>query len=404
MQSINTSHAAVSSRSVRSSFWPRELVLGLFAFLVGFQILVWFIYVPIGMSGLSDFRTLYASGYMARTGQGAEIYSDKILEVKERLAPIGHPFLQAMDHPAYEALFFAPLSLLSYRSAFVLFILINVCIAAFCVILLTPNFAVLHDRWKFFPAFLFAAFFPITRAIVQGQDSLILLALLSGAWICIQKDHEREAGFLTGLGMFKMQIVIPIAIIFLLWRRWRFVLGFACSSGAAALASIAVVGIHGTREYISMLLGMSLELKTNADAMRYSLSPLTMLNLRGIISAIGEGRIPHWWIQGIIIGSSVAVFALVARRRASLPLAIVAAALVSYHLNAQDASILIIPIGLALCTDDVWMAVAGAATLVAPNAAIYPLFAFIGGIPIVALFARMCASGKWNNLEMTDCT
>jgi hypothetical protein len=351
------------------------------------------------MSGLSDFRTLYASGYMARTGQGAEIYSEKILEVKERLAPIGHPFLQAMDHPAYEALFFEPLSLLSYRPALVLFILLNVGVTIFCVILLTPNFAVLHDRWRFFPAFLFAAFFPITRAIVQGQDSVILLALLSGAWVCIQRGHEREAGFLTGLGMFKMQIVIPIAIIFFLWRRWGFVLGFAVSSIAAALASIAVVGIHGTREYISMLLGMSLELKTNADAMRYSLSPLTMLNLRGIISAIGEGRIPHWWIQGIIIGSSAAVFALVVRRRASLPLAIVAAALVSYHLNAQDASILIIPIGLSLCTDEVWMAAAGAASLIAPNAAVFPLFGFIGGIPTLALFACMCVSGRWQNLE-----
>lgn len=386
-----TSSTNETASAAGGHFWPRELALGLLALLVGFQVMVWFIYVPIGMSGLADFRTLYACGYMVRTGQGAEIYnSEKLFAIKEQLAPIGRPFMQAMDHPAYEALVFAPLSWLSYRWALALFMLLNVGVTGLCLWLLTPNFEVLRRRWTLFPTLLFASFFPITRAIVQGQDSIILLLLFAGALVCIQRKQDVVAGLLLGLGMFKMQIVIPVFVMFVLWRNWRFARGFAVSSIAAGLASFGLVGIRGTREYVSMLLGMSVNLKTNEDAMRYALSPLTMLNLRGIISALFEGRLSHWWVQGIIIGASIAVLVIVARCRPSLPLAAVAACLVSYHLNAQDASILIIPIAIALCGSEVWLAASGIATWIMPNAAIIPLLGFIGGIPVVMMFVIMC--------------
>jgi hypothetical protein len=120
--------------------------------------------------------------------------------------------------------------------------------------------------------------------------------------------------------------------------------------------------------------------------MRYALSPLTMLNLRGLLSAIFQGRISHWPLQALILISSAVVLFVAARCRPSLPLAIVATALVSYHLNAQDASILIIPIGLCLCSDSVWAALAAIALLIVPITAIIPLYAYLGAIPILALF------------------
>ena len=135
-----------------------------------------------------------------------------------------------------------------------------------------------------------------------------------------------------------------------------------------------------------MLLGMSLNLTSEADAIRYSLSPRTMLNLRGLLSALFEVRLPHWWVQGLILVSSLAVVLIVARCRPSLPLAIIAAALVSYHLNAPDATVLIIPIGICLCSNSVWAALAGAAALVVPVTAIVPNYGFIGAIPILGLF------------------
>jgi len=325
---------------------------------------------------------------MVRTHDAHDIYDgDKLLALKEQVAPLGRIFNQPMDHPAYEALLFAPLSLLSYHAAFIVFILFNLGVAFLCIRLLKPSFRVLSKRWTFFPALLVAAFFPITRTIVQGQDSVILLALLAGALVCTQKNKDVQAGLLTGLGLFKLQIVLPIALLFLLWRRWGFVLGFGISSAAAAVTTLLLVGVHGVLQYGSILLGMSLSPLSELDVlMRYALSPLTMLNLRGLLSAIFQGRISHWPLQALILISSAVVLFVAARCRPSLPLAIVATALVSYHLNAQDASMLIIPIGLCLCSDSVWAALAAIALLIVPITAIFPLYAYLGAIPILALF------------------
>jgi hypothetical protein len=105
-------------------------------------------------------------------------------------------------------------------------------------------------------------------------------------------DKDALAGFLTGLGLFKLQIVIPIALLFFLWKRWRFVWGFGISTAATAITTVLLVGIQGARQYASILLGMSLRPMSEADALRiYSLSPLTMLNLRGLLSAMFQGRI-----------------------------------------------------------------------------------------------------------------
>ena len=382
-------------------FWPRELVLGLLPLLVGFEILLWTAYLPLGLRGVADFRTLYASGYMARTHDAHDIYnSDKLLVVKEKLAPIGRTFNQPMDHPAYEVLLFVPLSLLSYRHALIAFIVFNLGVVFLCERLLRPSFHVLSERWKPFPGLIFAAFFPITRAITQGQDSILLLALLAGALVYIQKKNDWRAGFLTGLGLFKLQVVIPIALIFLLWRRWRFVMGFAISSAAATIISLFLVGIQGTLRYANMLLGMSLHLRSEADALRYSLSPRTMLNLRGLLSAFFVGRIPHWWLQGLIIASSLAVLLLVARCRPSLPLAIIAASLVSYHLNAQDTSVLMIPMGFFLCADSAWLVLIALSALIVPVTAIWPLYGYIGAIPILALFvAYLLKGGQFESAE-----
>jgi hypothetical protein len=186
--------------------------------------------------------------------------------------------------------------------------------------------------------------------------------------------------------LFKFQIVIPIALILLLWRRWRFVLGFSASAMAAIIISLLMVGLRGVRQYVTMLLGMSLNLRTSSDALLYSISPRTMLNLRGVLSALLDGHVGHWWIQGLIAASSVAVLVAVARCRPSLPLAILASALVSYHLNAPDASILIIPVGLCLSSGSVRAALAAVAVLIFSCTAILPLYGFLGAIPILTLF------------------
>lgn len=140
-----------------------------------------------------------------------------------------------------------------------------------------------------------------------------------------------------------------------------------------------------------MLLNISVRLRTEAEAMRYMLSPKTMLNIRGLVSGIFLGHLPHWLIQAIILVASALVVLVAAKRRASLPLAIVVAALVSYHLNAHDASVLIIPIALALSSASTLRVLSGTCALIIPGIAIATLLSFWAAIPFLVLFLAILA-------------
>ena len=221
-------------------FWPHELALGLLPLLVGLELLLAFLYVPRALQGLDDFRQLYVGGYMIRTGRARELYDyDTQQRFQDTVVPVGKHDPLIISHLAYEELLFAPLSLLTYKVAYWVFMAFNGALLVLCVGLLRHRLRVLPD-WL--PVLLIPAFFPISRTLEKGQDSIIMLMLLAAALWAL--DHEKDfvAGFLVGIGILKFQIVIPIALLFLLWRRWRFSVGLAVSSVAAGLVSPVVGG------------------------------------------------------------------------------------------------------------------------------------------------------------------
>src|ERR1019366_6973531 len=142
----------------------------------------------------------------------------------------------------------------------------------------------------------------------------IMLTLLAAALWAL--DHEKEfvAGLLVGIGIFKFQIVIPVALLFLMWRRWRFSAGFAVSSSVAGLVSLWLVGLGGARGYAHMLVSMSLRLASVADMHRYSTDPREMIDLRGLVTAIFDGKLAHGYVQFLVLVCSVVVLLMAARR------------------------------------------------------------------------------------------
>ena len=343
-------------------------------------------YIESSLRGVTDFRTWYSAAYMLRTGQGAQIYDMEKLEVvKNTIVPLNRPFMQPM-HLAYEAVLLVPLTFVTYKAAFFVFILLNVGILAWCVVALKDSLSLLSDTSRLLPAMLFLGYYPISRAITQGQDSVILLALLIACNLMLCKGRDYSAGLCIGIGLFKFQIVLPIVLLFLIWKRWKFGLGFAASASVALLSSFLIVGWHGVYQYGSILAGMSYKLTTLQGEIRYSISPLTMMNLRGMVTAILGDHVGHWWVQGIVVALSALFFFIAACSRPSLPLAISAAALVSYHLLAHDATVLIIPIVFCLSSRSVWVVLASILAFLMPNAGISIFHGFIGGFGVLSLF------------------
>jgi hypothetical protein len=377
-------------------FWPHDLILGLLPLILVVQAAMWCLFLPqVGLRGVADFRQLYAGGYMVRTGHARELCDyDAQKRFEDALVPVHIDFMLPISHLPFEALLFVPLSLFSYRTAYWFFLAMNGTLLAVCLWLLKPNMQVLSNRWRWFPALLFAAFYPISRAMVEGQDSIIMLTLLAGALWSLDHDKDLTAGLLIGMGLFKFQIVIPIALLFLMWRCWRVFGGFAISSLTAALISLGLVGLHGAREYADTLLGMSVRLSSRADMLRYGTIPMAMLNLRGLASALLGGTLSQSGIQFVILACSMVVLAVAARRRSSLQLAILASSLVSYHLLCHDASILIIPVAAALCSQSVWRGAVAALLLVVPFSSVVPQYGYVAAIPLLALFVLSVGSAR----------
>ena len=316
------------------------------------QITGWLFFIPAIFDGHADFRSFYNAGYMVRTGEARALYDYETEKVyQDRLISredLAMPFI----HPAYEALLFVPLSLLPYRAAYFAFLTVNLALLAICYRLLRPDMQNLARVWPGLPAAMFL-FLPVTGALMKGQDSVLLLTLLAAAIVCLGEGREFSAGTLTALGLFRFQIVLPIAILFLLWRRWRFSAGFAVAAAVLAAISVGIVGFAQTESYTRSLLSISGSGST-ADLVRYGQPDWQMANLRGLIVGLAGSHLSILSIRRVILLVSATVLLLVAeltpggKSADPLLIAITTSAAVSYHFLFHDLSVLLIPIIFAL--------------------------------------------------------
>jgi hypothetical protein len=144
--------------------------------------------------------------------------------------------------------------------------------------------------------------------------------------------------------------VLPIALLFLLWKRWRFSVGFALSAAALVAVSLALIGREAAASYFRLLLSMSMGLSSTVEQSRLGTPPAIMPNLRGLVFAILNNRVPNDWMLALIVVLSA--ICLVAawiggsktRRGSSLLIAIPASAAASYHFHLHDMAILLLPI------------------------------------------------------------
>ncbi|HKS75889.1 MAG TPA: glycosyltransferase family 87 protein [Terriglobales bacterium] len=291
---------------------------------------------------------------MVRTGAGRQLYDypaqlrfQNHLVSREDLAL---PFVR----PAYAALLFAPLSRLSFKSAYLVFLAINVCLLVLCWVLFRGRTRSLAKIYKWLPAALFLAYLPVAAALLQGQDSILLLTLFVIAAILLDRGRDMTAGLVVGAGLFKLQVVLPIAALFLLWRRWRFSCGFLLSSLAAGMASIWVIGQNAAWGYVR-----SLFIPTGSSQLpnvlhSYPLDPQVMPNLHGLIYGLLAGRIPSPWLFALVglLSCALLIFSAVRgsglRGAEPLYLAITTSVLVSYYLLIHDLSVLLLPVLVSL--------------------------------------------------------
>jgi Glycosyltransferase family 87 len=301
--------------------------------------------------GYPDFSVFYTAATMLRQGLGRDLYDWKVQyqvqkesagKIASRRGPL--PYI----HPPFEALLFLPLTLVPYRLAFILWDLLNG-IALFAVALILRRR--LHalqgiPSWEFVLGFL--AFFPVFAALLQGQDSILLLLLVTLGFEALKRRADFAAGCWFGLGAFKFQLIVPLVLLLILWRRRRAGAGFVVTSLALALLSVALVGWQQMLQYPAHILQI-----VRSPGLG-GVPPGLMPNLRGLVEW-GPSPLASAIRIEIAIAASAALFLFGAASGDSFSsrpfelrfsLAVVIAVLVSWHTNAHDLSLLILPLVL----------------------------------------------------------
>jgi hypothetical protein len=329
----------------------RPFLFAAFTLLFVLQVTGCFLAVPYALRGHADFRSFYAAGYAVRTGHGRELYDYELQKrlQNELVSPSDVALL--FYHPAYESLLFVPFSFLRYRVAYFVFGALNILLLALAVQLVRGRLSHLAEFWKPLPIAIFLCFFPIGIALTQGQDSILLLLLYSASFIALSRGNDLQAGIFLGLALVKFQIALPVAFLFFLWRRWRFVAGFAAAGAIVLAVSVSIIGFAGAAAFLRPVLAVGAlggELGTSAERVTYGAFPQSMPNLRGLADGTMDLFLGVSAAHFATAAISLLVVIWAAMRRQSFALALIAALLVSFHLNLHDLSLLALPIALVL--------------------------------------------------------
>lgn len=246
-------------------------------------------------------------------------------------------------HPPYELIIYALLALLKFRFAYPFWWACNLVLLFFSVFLLWRVVPNLQRRYPYLLV-MFATFFPVLVAAVQGQNSILLLFLLAVSFNLLDEQKDFKGGFALSMGMFKFVLVIPIVVWLIIERRWKSVTGFALGCVVLLITAISLVGIAGVEAYGQKLAGFG------KAAPEQPGTESIMPNLRGLIYALGAHMVSGRALTVITLIISIALFIWIDFRftkntnlHVKLASQVLLATLVSYHLYPHDATVLVLP-------------------------------------------------------------
>jgi len=306
-------------------------------------------------AGYADFTAFYSAGELVRQGQGSRLYTPReqwrvqqefARDVAIRQAPL--PYLRL----PFEALLFVPFAFLPYSAAYVFWLVLNLGVVIALTLFLRRQVAPLRESPAWLPMLVALAFVPVFLALLQGQDSILLLLFYSLAYIALRDGNDLRAGCWLGLGLIKPHLVLPFVILALLRGKYKVGVGFFLVTAALLLVSLGVVGWSGFQHYPGYL--WELEQHTGRGLVQARDNP----NLRGLVEGFGSGFAPPAVIVSVIaiLSAGLMVGVIVRGKIASggrtadlfFCQAVIVSVLVSYHAFAYDLSVLLLPIFLLM--------------------------------------------------------
>jgi hypothetical protein len=204
----------------------------------------------------TDFLHFYTLGSLALQGRGDLLYDMQSQSaVAQKLLPDAAGSLYVPLYGPQISLLFAPFAALPYGWALAAWLCLNVLIYALCCYAVwkrCPNLQS-QPRTVLILAIAFPGFFFL---LAWGQSSGLALACFTLAYLALCGGHPFLAGLAIGSLIFKPQLGLAAAVVFVLAREWKVV----AAAVASALSQLAVGWLHyGTqimRDYLGTLMHM----------------------------------------------------------------------------------------------------------------------------------------------------
>jgi glycosyl transferase family 87 len=308
-------------------------------------------------TGYPDFTIFYSAGTMVRLGLGHQLYDERAeWRIQQQVAPrvaIRAAALPYM-HAPFEALLFWPFSYLPYTGAYLLWDLANLLVLLLAARILRPHCPALWSYPLILWVVLFFAFTPVFMTLLEGQDTILLLLLYTLAFAAIKKNAAFAGGCWLALGLFRVHLVAPFALLMLLLKKWKFLSGFFLTTAALAALSAAVIGGSGLIRYPAYIWSLEHHRGTTI------LSPEYTVAFRGLAEQFLAHAFGPPGVLLAVVASSLAAILLVAwkwrtcshndpeRLDLVFSITLIAVLLVGYHTLLYDLTLLLLPAAVVL--------------------------------------------------------
>ena len=288
----------------------------------------------------TDFLHLYTLGSLAVTHRGADLYD---MNAQAALAAQRVPEAAGIRYlplyPPQVSIIFAPLAHLSYGWALILWWSGSAALYAMCCYSVWRACPNLRDHGALV-ALLAVAFPAFFHLIAWGQTSAAALACFTLMFFLLRDRREFLAGLVLGCLIFKPQLGLAAAIVFVSTGAWKTVAGAALSAAAQLLVGVLYYGAEPLRQWIRMLQNVRAVLPLLEPKLYQTHSLRTFWSMLVPLPVLSFGL--YVVSAAVILGFTIACW----KRSQSVPLPLrysallLASVLVAPHLTVYDLVIL----------------------------------------------------------------
>ena len=284
-----------------------------------------------------DFIAYYVGGRLARIYGGAHLYDLTLQgQIQSQITSgwPGHPGLLAFVNPPFLALLMQPLSYLTYKQAYIVWLPVTIAFTLGAVAL-AVRAGGLHGGQAWRVALMTSAAMPLFVGVLQGQSTSIVMFGLAGGYYLTRRQRGLLAGGAYSLVLLKPHLVLLLPVYLLARRQWGVLAGLCLGAAVLILIPALVWGPAIWPQYARLVLPQAAGIRQNWRA-----GTEIGYTLLGLVSFLGSWKWAAWSV--LALGGALAVWKLRAGPALDFALMLAVSFLLAPHANFHDASPLVV--------------------------------------------------------------